>query len=144
MVTTDEHKEIPACFYRVSAKALVLDESKQKFLVVQEADGRWELPGGGIDHGETPSEALKREIKEEMGLEATSVADHPSYFFTFLNVTGYWLANALYETKLESLAFTPSGECIALCFVTSQEALALNAYPNVFEFAKQFDPKRHA
>jgi len=30
--------------------------------------GRWFLPGGGVDHGEHPTEALHREIKEESGL----------------------------------------------------------------------------
>ena len=143
MTSFDEHKDIPPCFYRVSAKALILDESKQKFLVVQEADGRWELPGGGIDHGETPTEALRREIKEEMGLEVRSVAEQPAYFFTILNVTGYWLGNALYETTLLGLDFTPSGECIAFKFVTSEEAHLLVAYPNVTQFSRLFEPKRH-
>jgi len=30
--------------------------------------GRWTLPGGGIDHGEDPREALLREVYEETGL----------------------------------------------------------------------------
>lgn len=30
--------------------------------------GRWTLPGGGIDHGEDPREALVREVHEETGL----------------------------------------------------------------------------
>jgi 8-oxo-dGTP pyrophosphatase MutT (NUDIX family) len=45
--------------------------------------GRWTLPGGGIDHGEDPREALRREVREETGLEIEpgAVADvHSSHF----------------------------------------------------------------
>ncbi len=30
--------------------------------------GRWFLPGGGVEHGEDPTDSLTREIKEESGL----------------------------------------------------------------------------
>lgn len=30
--------------------------------------GRWFLPGGGVEHGEDPTESLTREIEEESGL----------------------------------------------------------------------------
>ena len=33
-----------------------------------EVEGRWFLPGGGVDHGEHPKAALEREVQEETGL----------------------------------------------------------------------------
>ncbi len=35
------------------------------------AGGRWTLPGGGVEHGESPRDAVRREVAEETGLDAT-------------------------------------------------------------------------
>ncbi len=34
--------------------------------------GWWGLPGGGVDHGESPNVAVRRELYEETGLKALS------------------------------------------------------------------------
>lgn len=43
--------------------------------------GRWTLPGGGMEFGETPHETLRREFYEETGLvpEIRTVVDVRSY-----------------------------------------------------------------
>ena len=47
------------------------DEKRQRVLLIRERqDGRWCLPGGYIDVGDSPSEAAVRETREEAQVEA--------------------------------------------------------------------------
>ena len=41
---------------------------------------KWQLPGGGVDHGEHPKEALIREIEEETGIKIAITNNHPKVF----------------------------------------------------------------
>ena len=132
--------DIPQNYYRVSIKALIYDKSRSKFLLLQERDGLWALPGGGLDHGELPHECLRREIREEMGLEVTSIAETSSFLLSSKKAdpSSYWVFNVLYETTLESLNFTPTDECVSVQFFTPDEASVLSAFPSIKIFAELF------
>lgn len=130
--------------FRVSVKGIAIDETG-RFLLAKEDNGMWELLGGGLDHGEDPITALKREFKEETGLEVTEVSATPKYFVTAPKVgrEGF-VANIIYEVKLKDLNFTPSDECVELRFFTVEEAEKEKLFPQVIEFIKVFNPALHA
>jgi 8-oxo-dGTP diphosphatase len=52
-----------------AAIGIILSADKKSVLLVQREDASvWVLPGGGIETGESPEEAVVREVKEETGL----------------------------------------------------------------------------
>jgi len=128
------------CLYRVSVKALVLNETKDKFLITKEDTGIWEIPGGGLEWGRDPHQELSREIKEEMDLETTWIADTPSYFLFAPSLfhKDFQIANILYETKLKDLNFSPSPECREIAFVNKDSIQGLDVCPQIKDLAQQF------
>jgi ADP-ribose pyrophosphatase YjhB (NUDIX family) len=59
----------PEAMYRVSLKVIIRNATDEVLLVKENGPG-WSLPGGGIDHGEKIDHALKRELYEEVLIDA--------------------------------------------------------------------------
>ncbi len=69
--------EVDASNYKIreAARAVLLDESGQVYLLYVGKHGYHKLPGGGIDEGETIIQALERELMEEVGCRAEIIAE---------------------------------------------------------------------
>lgn len=58
---------------------LAVIEKDGKYLFTKRIDefpayhDKWQLPGGGMEFAETPEETLRREMREELGVEITSI-----------------------------------------------------------------------
>jgi 8-oxo-dGTP diphosphatase len=60
---------------REAARAVMLDDSKQVYLMHVSLHGYHKLPGGGIDEGENVESALARELLEEVGCKAEIISE---------------------------------------------------------------------
>lgn len=134
--------QLPEACYRTSVKALILDD-EGRFLLQRESNGKWEMPGGGLDHGETVEEGLRRELMEESGLVITNMAEQPSYFVT-VEYKKTWKSNVYYVCTVKDMSITPSKECEEIRFFTREEAKQVPLFPIIEEFVKVYNPENHA
>ncbi len=58
---------------KVDVRGALVDDRERLLLMRERSDGRWSLPGGWADPGDTPSHAVVREIREETGYGAEVV-----------------------------------------------------------------------
>ena len=100
----------------------------ERFLLARQRDTeRWSLIGGGIEPGETPQEAIVREVREELGVTPTIGEIIGAYGGTPLQTTlpnGDQIAyvTIAFRCTLPSTAFTlESAELIETRWFTRQQ-----------------------
>jgi 8-oxo-dGTP diphosphatase len=54
---------------KLGAHAAIFDETGRVLVVRSRYNGLWQLPGGGVDRGEHLDTAVRRECREELGVE---------------------------------------------------------------------------
>lgn len=111
----------------VGCSASVFDIDREKILLVRRADnGKWAVPGGYMDSGESFSEACEREVKEETGLDVRvkrllGIYTSPHLLVEYEDGNKYQLTVLHFETEKIGGALATSDETTELAFFTENE-----------------------
>jgi 8-oxo-dGTP pyrophosphatase MutT (NUDIX family) len=85
------------------AAVLVLDPAG-RVLLQRRPEGRWGVPGGAVEPGESLEDAARRELREETGLEAgtlelADVFSGPEFFHRYPNGDESYFVGATYVAR---------------------------------------------
>ena len=113
----------------------VIFDGARVLLQRRDDNGRWGLPGGAVEPGESVREALVREVREETGLEVEPLRLVGVYSDPALQVVRYpdgnvWhYVNVCFECVVRGGRLTTCDETLALAW-TALDALPPTLLPN--------------
>ncbi len=115
----------------VGCSATVLDEVGRMLLVCRADNGRFAVPGGYMESGESVSEACAREVKEETGLDVEvksliAVYSSPDRLLIYEDGNQWQLVILHFYAEAIGGFLQASDETTEVCFFTQEEALLLD------------------
>jgi ADP-ribose pyrophosphatase YjhB (NUDIX family) len=108
--------------YRISIKGVVINEAKEVLFVKESGRDWWDLPGGGMDHGEDIKSAIAREMREEVNLTGDFDyqiihVDDPS----LLQHSKILQVRLVFLIKPEIMDFSPSDDGDEVAFISLEK-----------------------
>ena len=123
-------KEFENPYIRNGARGIVLREDGKIAVFNKQKENVYKLPGGGIDKGEKPQEAFKRECLEETGCiveiekEIGIIEEHKS-LNNFKQISYVYVAKVIEDTKKLNITEKEKKEGARLLWKKPEEALKL-------------------
>lgn len=113
--------QYPNSFYRVSLKAIIRDSSGHVLVVKENNNPYWSLPGGGLDHGEDPHEAMARELHEEVGYTGDFTMRPIDLKPMFVEAKNAMLLWVVFEVMPKNMKFRVGDEASSIRFADPNE-----------------------
>lgn len=116
----------------VGCSASIFDDRGEKVLLVRRVDnGKWAVPGGYMDSGESFTEACKREVLEETGLEVNvkrliGIFTSPHRLVVYSDGNKWQLVVLHFEAELLRGTLAPSAETDDFGFFSLSEISTLD------------------
>lgn len=129
------------CFYRISTKVILKNPNKDEFVVIKNSKGEYELPGGGIEHGESVGLSIKRELQEELGIDIDiHENDLKPIFFDVYKSRSHdiWVAFVVYEIEIKNILDSHQKTIFSRILLDSEK----NYVPYLWHLAKQSQKKQ--
>jgi len=105
----------------LGVRALVVDAGGRIFLVKHSYVSGWHLPGGGVEAGETLTQALARELREEGNIELTEPPQLHALFFNDRDSRRDHVALYVVRGFRQAAAPVPDREIVAHGFFAVEE-----------------------
>ena len=111
--------------FGIAVKSFIVNDKNELLLIKrnckdQHKPGVWEVPGGRLEPGEDPFEGLKRETKEETGLEIS--VHNPLHVHHFIRDDGQKITMITFLCRTVSENVALSGEHSEYRWVSLNEA----------------------
>jgi len=106
-----------------------------RLLLLEDRWGRWGLPSGFVEKGESPEETIRREIGEELGV-ACQVLAPLGVDVDWHGPEGSVFLLMHYTVSLGDDEFAPNEEVVSFAWVSPDEVGRYNVWPNVRRLAE--------